>query len=355
MVCLSCSLNELIDATPEVNRYDSRNFPSPILVLAGLQERLRPLTARLFPPRLLLVLEDEQVTFMALKGTTQPPTGALLRTVPLPRGTCNGGHPLQKMALGDLIGDLVVELNLLGAELVVALPTAACTLRVVEWLFDDWPEQPYLALRALNPDLGLAYPMAQAYTTLAPLPSRDPSRPPTSLVAVGQRTLIQAWVEVFTIAGLDLLCLEPAQVVTLRAMNPLISAAAPGELLVLLELLGESADLMLVRDGIPEFSRRITAGTTSIERELRTCLAFWQRRDPSMTSVRVLVFGSPEASAQVSNTLSATPSWSVEIVDPLQQDWLNLVASDSDPEASEMVSGAALVRMSGLAAGDLYR
>ena len=126
------------------------------------------------------------------------------------------------------------------------------------------------------------------------------------------------------------------------------------EVVVLLELLGESADLMFVRDGIPEFSRRITAGTTSIERELRTCLAFWQRRDPSMTSVRVLVFGSAEASAQVSDTLSATPSWSVEIVDPLQQDWLNLVASDSDPDASEAVSGAALVRMSGLAAGEIF-
>lgn len=327
------------------------------MVLAGLQERLRPLTARLFPPRLLLVLEDEQVTLMALKGVTQPPTGTLLRTVPLPRGTCTGGHPQQKVALGDLIGDLVVELNLMGAELVAALPAAATTLRVVEWPYDDWPEQPDLALRELNPDLGLTYPIAQAYTSLVPLPSRDPSRPPSSLVAVGQRTLIQAWIEVFTIAALDLVCLEPAQVVTLRALDPLIAAAPAGELLVLLELHSESADLMLVRDGIPEFSRRIPASAAAIERELRTCLAFWQRRDPGMTTVRVLVFGPAEACAQVSDTLSAVPSWSVEIVDPLQRNWLSLAGTDSDadPFAAEAVDGAALVRMSGLAAGDLAR
>ncbi|WP_255145835.1 type IV pilus biogenesis protein PilM [Synechococcus sp. ATX 2A4] len=304
-----------------------------------------------------MVLEDEQVTLMALKGTTQPPTGSLLRTVPLPRGTCSGGQPQQKVALGDLIGDLVVELNLMGAELVVALPAAACTLRVVEWPFDDWPEQPDLALRELNPDLGLPYPISEAYTTLVPLPSRDPSRPPTSLVAIAPRTLIQAWVEVFSIAALDLVCLEPAQVVTLRAMDQLIAASPPGELVVLLELHGDSAHLLLVRDGIPEFSRRITAGATSIERELRTCLAFWQRRDPSMMSVRVLVFGPAKACNQVSDTLSATPSWSVEIVDPSQQSWLNLVGieSDPDPYATDTAGGTALVRMAGLAAGDLSR
>lgn len=327
------------------------------MVLAGLQERLRPLTARLFPPRLLLVLEDEQVTLMHLKGATHPPTGTLLRTVPLPRGTCSGGQPQQKAALGDLIGDLVVELNLMGAEVVAALPAAACTLRVVEWPYDDWPEQPDLALRELNPDLGLPFPMTQTYITLGPLPSRDPSRPPTSLVAIGQRAMIQAWVEVFSIAALDLVCLEPAQVVTLRALDPLIAAAPAGELMVLLELRGDSADLLLVRDGIPEFSRRITAGAMSIERELRTCLAFWQRRDPSMTSVRVLVYGPAQDCAKVSDTLSPTPSWSVEIVDPLQQRWLSIVGTESDPDpsAADAVGGASLVRMCGLAAGDLSR
>ena len=319
------------------------------LVLAGFRERFEPLVARIFPPRILLVLDDDALTLLALPGRGVTPGASRLRRVPLPRGACVDGLPLQKPALGDLIGDLSLEMGLQGGQVVASLPPAASAVRVVQWPFEEWPEEPDQALRLIDPDLSLPYPLSQAYLSLTPQDRQDPLLPLCSLLVTAPRPLVMAWIEVFAIAELALERLEPAQVSDLRAIEPLLAEASADTLIGLLEWRADGAELTLVRHGIPEFNRHLPAAASDLAAALRPCIDFWRQRDPQVGSVRLLVFGSGAGLAAVADALGGDPAWSVEIVDPLERGWLPLEQNPDDPLGPDDPDGPSLLRLSGLA------
>ena len=318
-------------------------------MLAALRERIEPLAARIFPPRILLVLDDDALTLLALPGRSFTPGVSRLRRVPLPRGACVDGLPLQKAALGDLIGDLSLEMGLQGAQVVAALPRAAAALRTVQWPFDDWPEEPDQALRQIDPDLSLPYPLSQAYLSLTPQERTDPLAPPCSLLVTAPRPLVMAWIEVFAIAELALERLEPAQVADLRAVEPLLAEAPAEALIGLLEWRPDGAELTLVRHGIPEFNRRLPAAAADLAAALRSCIQFWRQRDPQAGAVKLLLFGSGHGLAAVAEALAPEPDWELDIVDPLQRGWLPLEQGPDDPLDPADLDGPSLLRLSGLA------
>jgi Tfp pilus assembly PilM family ATPase len=318
------------------------------LVLAGIRERLEPLVARIFPPRILLALEDDTFTLLALPGQGFSGGTSRLRRVPLPRGACVDGLPLQKAALGDLIGDLSLEMGLQGAQVVASLPRAACALRVVQWPFEAWPEEPEQALRQIDPDLSLAYPLSQAYLSLSPLLGLDSPLPLCSLLVTAPRPLVLAWIEVFAIAELHLERLQPAQAAELKAIEPLVAEAPADQLIGLLEWRTDGADLTLIRHGIPEFSRRLPVAPGDLVPALGQCLDFWRRRDPAVSRVRLLLVGSGSGLDGLADLLEGAGDWSLEIVDPLRRGWLPWEEASDDPLSPTDLDSISLLRLSGL-------
>ncbi len=317
-----------------------------------MQERLRSIGTLLFPPRVLMAIEDGAVTVMALQGKGREARAALLRTVPLPRGACVEGLPMQRPALGDLIGDLLVELGLIGAEVVAALPAAACAWRLVEWPFEEWPEEPGEALRQIDPDLGLPYPLSSAYVGLLPLPVR----PLTSLLVTVPRELLQGWIDVFDIAGVSLERLEPAQICELRALESILTSASPGHLFVLVEVQPSGGRITLVREGVPEYARTVRGTASDLGVAVQRCVAWWRQRDPAARAVRVLVFGSGAGLSALAESLSRLREWAVETIDPLQRGWLPPVPALAEQlrpadagSANGSATSSALVTLSGLA------
>lgn len=294
---------------------------------------------------------------MALQGKANPPCGDLLRRVPLPRGACVQGLPTQKVAIGDLLGDLLVELGLNRAELVASLPQAAACWRLVQWPFDEWPEDPEQALRQINPDLRLPFPLGQAYINLTPLPAPARGGPPASLLVAAPKKLVQAWIDVFAIAGFDLLRLDAAPVCDLRALEPLLETAPATELLAFLEVRGHGSQLMLVRQGLPEYSRLLSGSEAELAAQLERCLAWWRQRDPEAGSLRVLLCGIGSDLDGLAVALACSGDRSVEILDPLERGWLDLAAADTGSEAdagpSLLAQGPSLVRLSGLAMAEV--
>ncbi|WP_259701778.1 MULTISPECIES: type IV pilus biogenesis protein PilM [Synechococcales] len=318
------------------------------LVLAGLRERLDPLLARIFPPRILLVLDDDAFTLLGLPGQAFQAGSNRLRRVPLPRGACVDGLPLQKAALGDLIGDLSLELGLQGAHVVASLPRSAAGIRVVQWPFDAWPEEPEQALRQIDPDLAMGYPLNQAYLSLTPLIGFDPQLPLTSLLVTAPRSLVLAWIEVFSIAELHLERLEPAQVADLRAIEPLVADAPTDQLIALLEWRSGGAELTLIRHGIPEFSRHLPAMQADLIAGLHQCIHYWRQRDPAVSQVRLLLISSGSGLDDLADSLAAAGDWKVEIVDPIELDWLPWDPGADDPLSPTDLDGSSLLRLSGL-------
>jgi Tfp pilus assembly PilM family ATPase len=270
-------------------------------LLDDLRMRLRPLQARMFPQQVLLELRDDALLGQVLRNDRAQP---LSIEAPLPAYTCRNGMPLEKEPLGDLIGDLLVRDGLLDAYVMAALPMAATEWRWIVWPFSDMPEDPAEALRQIDPPLHLTTPLDEAFIDLRPLPGQ----PAQMLLAVAPRGLVNAWIEVFDLAGAQLDRLAPAQSCQLQALQPLLQEAPEDQLIVVLDpqpagpqlLLDPQPTgprLLLVRAGLPVFERRLPAAMEPMVAELERCLAFYRRQDPQVHRTRLLLtapFEDPE-------------------------------------------------------------
>ena len=209
------------------------------MVLSGLQDRLAPLKSWLFPQRVYLQLEDQAFTAMVLNGDRV----AWLERVPLPERLCVNGQPTAVEALGDLLGDLLVERGFAGARVKAVLPRAATAWRVIAWPDARWPEQPELVVRQQQDQLDPPWSLQDADLRLEPLTGA----PPRSLLVAVQRGLLEAWIEVFSQAGVALDGIEPLPICLWRAAEPQLGEGVQ----VLLQLEQEQSWLLAVNQGEP--------------------------------------------------------------------------------------------------------
>ncbi len=243
------------------------------MVVARFQENWQTLCAELFPTRQLLALSDQLLALQRLPGRREPLAEPQL--VPIPAATCREGRPLQVEALGDFIGDLLLGQGQIMARLSVALPAAITHWRVFDSPWPSWPEDPAQALRDLEPDLCLPFPHDQAYLDLMPLAADQP----LALVAAIERELLAAWLEVFAIAGVRLERVVPTQVALMAGLQESLVAAAPEELVALLQPEGKALRLLVWRAGVPVYERLLQGGMAQQAAELPRCLAFLRRQE----------------------------------------------------------------------------
>jgi Tfp pilus assembly PilM family ATPase len=213
------------------------------VVLSGLQDRLAPLRTWLFPRRVYLQLEDQAISAMALEGERI----AWQERVPLPAGLCVNGEPLMVEALGDLLGDLLVERGYAGAHVKAVLPRAATAWRLIEWPEAAWPEQPELLVRQQQDELGLPWSLQDADVLLDPLLAELPR----SLLVAAQRSLLEAWIEVFSQAGVALDGLEALPICLWRAVKPQLARQGREGFLALLQLEPDQSWLLALDQGQP--------------------------------------------------------------------------------------------------------
>ncbi len=253
-------------------------------VFEDLQERLRPLHARAFPQQVLLELHDHSLRGQVLGGGQLP--GPVTIEAPLPAFTCRGGMPLEREPLGDLIGDLMVRDNLIEPIVMAALPPSAVQCRVVEW----WPlrqadEDPLESLRKIESSLNLPFPLQEAAIDLQPLPGSRPQM----LLAAAPLPLLEAWIQVFNLAGVRLERLAPSQGCLLAALGPIL-LDAPADLLIALVAAGpEDRRLLLVREGVPVFEWALPEEDRALVPEVSRCLSFYRRQDQAVRRIRLLL------------------------------------------------------------------
>lgn len=282
-------------------------------MFSGLIEELRgridPLKAQLFPFLVLLELDDESLRGQVLRGPKPEPVSF---EVPLPALTCRRGMPLEKEPLGDLIGDLLVRDKLLDGYLLVALPPEAVHWRVVSWPFDAMPEEPLDALRQLDPDLHLPFSLWEATVDLQPLPVVA-GQPARMLLSAAPTAMVEAWVEVFNMAGVRLERLVPAQACVYAALRPQLEQAPDDALIAVLQPREQGCLLVVMRAGLPVFEWMLPLEPEPLRFELERCLAFVQRRDRGARSLRLLVGGSLDLPDDLEETLGVKPEpWSAE-------------------------------------------
>ncbi|MEX0587681.1 MAG: hypothetical protein WD136_00315 [Cyanobium sp.] len=206
-------------------------------------------------------------------------------TAPIPARTCRGGVPYQLEAVGDFLGDLLLEHGGINAQLVASLPLQASHWRVVDWPAGQQPGDSVEDLRDLNPDLGWPFSLEAAYLDIQPLPGRSSS----SLVVAAERSVVEAWVEVFAIAGGTLQHLVPAQMCQMWAIRELLADTPANTLVALLQPLNQQTNLIIWRQGEPEFERLLPGSTAELIPALQQSLDFYRGQLASPASLRLLL------------------------------------------------------------------
>jgi len=214
---------------------------------ALIQARLTRVRQQLFPQTLRLQIDDQGLSAQLLTRGKAPMPSPV--EVPLPVGVCRQGFPQNSAALGDFIGDWLLELGLFACQVEAVLPGVVCQWRVVTWPFDDQPDDPLQALRQLQIDLGESLNLEQSHLGWQPLPP-GPGAQARALLVAAPRPVVQAWQEVFAVAGVGLQRLIPAQVQQWRALQPLWGDDPRSEHWFL-ELGVGGSRLWLVVDGVP--------------------------------------------------------------------------------------------------------
>ena len=259
------------------------------MVLAGIQDKWRPLRAQLFPTVVMIDLSDHVVIGQSVKrGKAVEPTLRYPRpiwTAPIPARTCRDGMPYLRDAVGDFLGDLLLEHGGIDAQLVVSLPRSASHWRVVDWPDNQQPGDSVEDLRELNPDLGWPFSLEAAYLNVQPLPGR----PSSSLVVAAERSIVEAWVEVFAIAGGTLEHLLPHQVCQMWGIQEQLAATPAHTLVALLQPLDQRTNLIIWRQGVPEFERMLPSDMAELIPALQRCLEFYRSQLAPQASLRLLL------------------------------------------------------------------
>ena len=209
------------------------------MVLAGVRDRLAPLQSWLFPRRVYLQLEDQALEAMVLEAERL----VWHERVPLPQGVCENGAPVAVEALGDLLGDWLIERGYPGAHVKAVLPRAATAWRVIEWPGAVWPEAPELVVRQQQAELDLPWSLQDADLWFEPLLGD----PPRSLLVAVQRELLEAWIGVCSQAGIALDGLEALPICLWRAVKPQLEDGVQ----VVLQLDDQQSWLLALEQGQP--------------------------------------------------------------------------------------------------------
>lgn len=237
--------------------------------------------AQMFPQLVLLEIADS-----GLRGQNfcdgQP--GPLSLIAPLPAMACREGMPLEKESLGDLLGDLLLSEKRLDAFVLAVLPFEASHWVVLVRPFDQQPEDPIEALRQLDPPLNLPVSLSDAYIDLQPLPGH----PDQLLLVVSPRRLVDAWIDVFRLAGVKLDRLAPAQGCLIAAIQEQLLDSDDNELVALLLPAETECLLWLFHRGAPVFERPLPESGDELIDDLMRCLAFYHRQEPGLRALRLL-------------------------------------------------------------------
>jgi Tfp pilus assembly PilM family ATPase len=252
----------------------------------------------MFPRQVLLELHDDSLRGQVLQNDRPQPVSL---EAPLPPLTVQAGLPLEKEPLGDLIGDLLVRDGLIDHFVLAALPPAAVQWRVVVWPFESWPEDPASNLRQIAPPLNLPFALENAYLDLQPLPG-DQSQ---MLLAAAPKPLVDGWIDVFSLAGVQLERLAPAQSCQLAALAALMAASPADQLVALVDPDPPGpCRLLLIRGGVPVFERSMASAGTALVQELVRSVEFYRRQDSGVRGLRLLLTRPLDVLTQLESRLS---------------------------------------------------
>ena len=162
----------------------------------------------------------------------------------LPPDLCQGGVPLQREVLAEMVADLLIEQGIasVSVELELLLPLPSCHWRLLEGAAGLGDAT---SLRVLAPEMTWPLQWQESYVALTSLQDRE-----MAMVVGADRLILQAWIDMVASADLNLCQAEWILVAAWRALQAL-NGPLEGEWVWLIESEGNWR-LVLLCEGRPE-------------------------------------------------------------------------------------------------------
>ena len=189
----------------------------------------------------------------------------------LPPDLCQGGVPLQREVLAEMVADLLIEQGIasVSVELELLLPLPSCDWRLLEGaagLSDA------TSLRVLAPEMNWPLQWQESYVALTSLQDRE-----MAMVVGADRLILQAWIDMVASADLNLCQAEWILVAAWRALQAL-NGPLEGEWVWLIESEGIWR-LVLLCEGRPELDVVLQATQIpSLRDEVLFLLDAWDQK-----------------------------------------------------------------------------
>ena len=237
-------------------------------MFSGVTEQLAPLREQLLRPlrtgRVAVAIEADAVTLLAYQTIGGQLQLQSWRQVPLPSGVVDAGVLLLAEALGDLIGDVLLQGGIQAPGARALLPPEAVVLRSLKLPSGRQPDAEILPwLRGQEAALALPFPLPEAAVSWQ-------QRGDHWLLACLPNDQLDRWIDTFAIAGLELHGLEPS-VLAVERLLPAALQQEPEQWTGSLDVRGESWQLLLWRGAVP--LRQLNLEAASGLDELRAVIA----------------------------------------------------------------------------------
>ena len=254
--------------------------PLPSLAEIPQLQALQSQVRRLWAAQTVVVLASDRGLWIAWPSEQ----GWQVAAGSWPEGCCRDGMPLQREAMAELLADLLLDNDLMDAQVELLLPLAGVHWRVLDGIELGQFEQAKPALA----DLPWPLQPQESYTALTSLGTAEGSVPGSSVtVALGvKRVHLQAWIDVIEQADLVLRRVDWCLSSALRGLLQLTQHWS-GDLAWLIQD-GPSCRLLLLRGGVPELDQVMTTAAAEVDgcqREIRAWLTAWQQRSPSSAAL----------------------------------------------------------------------
>jgi type IV pilus assembly protein PilM len=192
------------------------------------------------------------VKLVELQGGKTPRVSRL-RTTPLRSGTLNGGEILDRTEVSEAIKNLIQSHNIQSKRMVIAVAGQAVTVRLLKIVLQNKKELADTVRR--EAERNLPYSMDELYMDFQII-REDHIRKEMEIVLVAARkSVIDSQLEVVRNAGVEPLAIDIQPLALVRAAG-YENTETLGNI-GLLDIGEETSDLIIIKDGIPIFTRVI--------------------------------------------------------------------------------------------------
>ena len=230
-------------------------------------------------------LAPERINVAQLRKHRQGVKLTALSSMPVPEGIFQDGQISDPPALAEIIQAALAESKIKAQRVATALPGRESLVRLIPVPAELDDNE--LREMVLNHEAGLylPYPREEAdvdYQKLGYFVDQDGIEKVQVLLVATRKEVTDAYTATLQQAGLQVDVLEINSFALIRTIREQLRQFGPQEAAVLVDIEFDSTEIAIIVDGVPQFSRTVSIGTSQLQSALSRAMNLPATRDTEL-------------------------------------------------------------------------